>query len=899
MDVDEFFREQDRRMSIPDDDMDEFIEQMKLEKKRKRKKASPVAPITPRRQGMQTRFTQASTNEEPFGARPTSMSPMPSPKAKRSATKPRAKANSGEESGLKSRLRSSSPRKSSPVPPQNLRTVRRATPNPPISISIPQDDHDQAPLSSDIPTSPIEDASAPPSDAVPHKSTSKPSEPSLMDVISDQIANHTARKRHKLMKVSQRPSSPDDTTTKASSVVGDRSSPPPAAKSKGPTKNLRAKNVVKSQKTILDAAEPSDKPKKMAISAMLSLRKLPSEFAMIASEQYGLRQEGKSQASKKDKQHLKGSCIFYCGNDFSNASETTKNRMWIILRHGGTLAPTYDPSTVTHIVVDRENNSGPLLKAAGIKSLKDIPEHIPCVTWAWVIDTHHTIEQTPEGPKPKLAEYFPHAAFASRIPPVRGSSGSLSGFSKNKGKRKAEELAHHEDSEDEQIEDFTNDNIQPQSRVAGQHASTRNIKPLPKAAPSRLPLFFEPEKPVVNDPLAPFLAKARAEVEEERMRGRYGEVEDETDVEDQFSDTDTEEPPYKRPKGFACDLPGVDRNGCPNQDIIEKLQALHDLHKAKPGDEDKWRAFTYSKVIRLLRNHPKRIRSIQDAQKLKGIGLKTAVKIMEIIETGDLRRLKYENTESVQVTRVFQGIYGVGQSTALKWYSNGCRTLQDLANGKGGVKLSAAQKIGLKYYDDINDRMPREEAGAIFSLIKPIALSIDPDLFVEIMGSYRRGKADCGDIDIMITRPTRDGKTHEGVLSRLLQKLHEADILTEDLALPEDPDDLEAIYRGLCHLPDKKGAKQRRIDFLTVPWKNKGAALLYYTGDDIFNRSMRWKANQMGYSLNQRGLYEGVVRDTHQRSIKTNAGTVLASETEQEILKILEVPWQEPHERVR
>ncbi|KAJ8073093.1 hypothetical protein PM082_019961 [Marasmius tenuissimus] len=34
MDVDEFFREQDRRMSIPDDDMDEFIEQMKLEKKR-------------------------------------------------------------------------------------------------------------------------------------------------------------------------------------------------------------------------------------------------------------------------------------------------------------------------------------------------------------------------------------------------------------------------------------------------------------------------------------------------------------------------------------------------------------------------------------------------------------------------------------------------------------------------------------------------------------------------------------------------------------------------------------------------------------------------------------------------------------------------------------------------
>ena len=53
-------------------------------------------------------------------------------------------------------------------------------------------------------------------------------------------------------------------------------------------------------------------------------------------------------------------------------------------------------------------------------------------------------------------------------------------------------------------------------------------------------------------------------------------------------------------------------------------------------------------------------------------------------------------------------------------------------------------------------------------------------------------------------------------------------ILTEDLAIPEDPNDLEAIYRGLCRLP-KGDSKRRRIDFLTVPWQSKGAALLYYT----------------------------------------------------------------------
>jgi len=66
------------------------------------------------------------------------------------------------------------------------------------------------------------------------------------------------------------------------------------------------------------------------------------------------------------------------------------------------------------------------------------------------------------------------------------------------------------------------------------------------------------------------------------------------------------------------------------------------------------------------------------------------------------------------------------------------------------------------------------------------------------MGSYRRGKADCGDIDILLTRPTDDGKTHAGIIRRLLKELHLRDILTEDLALPKNFDALEAVYRGLC-----------------------------------------------------------------------------------------------------
>jgi hypothetical protein len=77
-----------------------------------------------------------------------------------------------------------------------------------------------------------------------------------------------------------------------------------------------------------------------------------------------------------------------------------------------------------------------------------------------------------------------------------------------------------------------------------------------------------------------------------------------------------------------------------------------------------------------------------------------------------------------------------------------------------------------------------------------------------------------------------DEQPCQGVLPQLLNRLHEVGIITEDLALPDqrkEEDDLEAIYRGLCRLPGVADSKRRRIDFLCIPWHQKGAALIYYT----------------------------------------------------------------------
>ncbi len=54
-----------------------------------------------------------------------------------------------------------------------------------------------------------------------------------------------------------------------------------------------------------------------------------------------------------------------------------------------------------------------------------------------------------------------------------------------------------------------------------------------------------------------------------------------------------------------------------------------------------------------------------------------------------------------------------------------------------------------------------------------------------------------------------------------------------------------------------------------------------------FNRALRLKANHMGYSLNQRGLWEGVVRDPSNRTRKLNTSMFLPTRGVREALTIV------------
>ena len=77
------------------------------------------------------------------------------------------------------------------------------------------------------------------------------------------------------------------------------------------------------------------------------------------------------------------------------------------------------------------------------------------------------------------------------------------------------------------------------------------------------------------------------------------------------------------------------------------------------------------------------------------------------------------------------------------------------------------------------------------------------------------------------------------------------------------------------------------------PKEQYGFALLYFTGSDYFNRSMRLFANKKGYSLSDKALTPvGSASGS-----KISKGIGIPCQTEEQVFKALGLPFKTPAER--
>ncbi|WYZ42857.1 hypothetical protein EsH8_VI_000556 [Colletotrichum jinshuiense] len=350
---------------------------------------------------------------------------------------------------------------------------------------------------------------------------------------------------------------------------------------------------------------------------------------------------------------------------------------------------------------------------------------------------------------------------------------------------------------------------------------------------------------------------------------------------------------------FACHKGGTqggDQQN-PNSKTIEILQQMCDYYMRV---NDTWRPIAYRKAITQLKRQQTKISTTEEAIRLPGVGQRLADKIEEIVTTNRLKRLENAETEPMDKTlQTFLKIYGVGSVQASHFIAQGFRTLGDL---KEKAKLTPNQRVGVDHYDDLNTRIPRAEVKLLGAVVRSEAARLDPAVQLIVGGSYRRGAEDSGDIDFIVTKKgTKSTSDLISFLHGLVKALEAQNFLVARLAGSRDETD-GSKWHGCCVLPKIKGFNDenyrrvwRRVDFLVVPETEIGAALIYFTGNDIFNRSIRLLASRKGMRLNQRGLYKDVMRGPGRA--KLTEGELVEGRDEKKIFEILGVKWREPHER--
>jgi DNA polymerase/3'-5' exonuclease PolX len=193
--------------------------------------------------------------------------------------------------------------------------------------------------------------------------------------------------------------------------------------------------------------------------------------------------------------------------------------------------------------------------------------------------------------------------------------------------------------------------------------------------------------------------------------------------------------------------------------------------------------------------------------------------------------------------------------------------------------------------EEFQQRIPREEVEAVERIIKDVAKKIDPKLLLVTCGSYRRGKKDSGDIDILITHKSHE-KDLQNVLGQLVGALTAISLVTDALTHSEAGSDK---WMGVCQL--RKDLPHRRLDFQLIKRESWPFALLYFTGSEHFNRSMRHWAGKMGLSLSQHAL---VVRPSakHVPSMYKMEGAVrLSCNDERDVFAALKLAYVPPNER--
>ena len=315
--------------------------------------------------------------------------------------------------------------------------------------------------------------------------------------------------------------------------------------------------------------------------------------------------------------------------------------------------------------------------------------------------------------------------------------------------------------------------------------------------------------------------------------------------------------------------------------ILSALETMRRGELAKGEKTSSFKARAYKKVMDQISRLDRPIQSYDDLTGVTGIGEKIEEKIKEILATGSLASAeRVKAAYSIDAVDELLTVHGIGPVKARELIAAGIKSVAALvaAVGADPSLLNATQKMGLKYHATATLRIPREEMTVHEDVLQAF---IPKGLDGEIVGSYRRGAADSGDIDMLVTGSGGDPKK---LFEAFINALKESDYIIDELVSGDKK------WMGYVRVGSAKTrGKARRLDLLLTAPAEYAYAILYFTGSDRFNVAFRKYAGDKGYTLNEHTMVP----------LKGSSSPMPPGmKTEQDIFAFLGLRYVPPEERV-
>lgn len=326
---------------------------------------------------------------------------------------------------------------------------------------------------------------------------------------------------------------------------------------------------------------------------------------------------------------------------------------------------------------------------------------------------------------------------------------------------------------------------------------------------------------------------------------------------------------------------------------------------SKSPKENYYKLLTIKKIIDIISNYKKKIINGLELSEIKGVGSKTIARVDEIIKNGKLSEISDTDNQISAITELAK-IYGIGPTTASFFYEKfGISNIKDLilANKQGKIKLTHQMKLGIKYKDNLIDKIPHKLiAIAEDFILKKIKL-VDKNIIATVCGSYRRQKDFTSDIDILLTHTKLNNKNKLGkYMNMVIESLNQIFIIDKLTTTSKIHFQGFASFKNIPNINNlisnlnlnsssklKFDTKNNiiRIDIIIVPFDCYYTALMHFTGSSIFNQKMRLHAKSLDMKLNEYGLFKLV----NKQYIK------IAIKSEEDIFNVLLIKYIPPEKR--